>query len=110
LPARYLARNPLLPSPGSLHNCPDFAENTLMPQYTAGASRYFPISANVTTADSHVGTYSAACAVHINRGDQFPTDYLGAAFSCDPTGNLVRGDRLAKSRRYLQRPAHPRRH
>ncbi|MBL9134315.1 MAG: HEAT repeat domain-containing protein [Verrucomicrobiales bacterium] len=97
LAARHLARNPHLPSPGTLQNCPEFVENTLMPQYSAGASRYFPISANVTTADSHEGTYSAACAVHLYRGNQLPTEYRGAAFSCDPTGNLVRGDRLEKT-------------
>ncbi len=96
LPPRYLARNPFVVSPGSLHNCPDIEENTLMTRYTAGAACYFPISANVTTADSHFGTYSAACAVHVYRGEALPAEYRGAAFSCDPTGNLVRGDRLRK--------------
>jgi len=96
LPLRYLSRNPLLVSPGALQNCPEISENNLMTRYTAGAARYYPISENLTTADSHFGTYSAACAVHIYRGDNLPTDYRGAAFSCDPTGNLVRGDRLEK--------------
>ena len=59
----------------------------------AGA-RIFPISANVTTADSHAGTYSAACAVHIARCDRIPLEYVGKAWSCDPTGNLVRYDEL----------------
>lgn len=94
---RYVARNPFLTSPGVLQNCPEIAENTLMTRYTAGAARYYPISDNLTTADSHFGTYSAACAVHVYRGDALPEAYRGAAFSCDPTGNLVRGDRLEKS-------------
>lgn len=97
LPAHYLARNPRVASPGALQNCPDFADNNFMTRYTAGASRYYPISENITTADSHYGTYSAACAVHIYRGTFLPREYLGAAFSCDPTGNLVRGDRLEKA-------------
>ena len=97
LPRRYLARNPLLTPPGVLHNCPDIIDNTLAARATGGAARYYPISANVTTADSHVGTYSAACAVHIYRGTQLPREYRGAAFSCDPTGNLVRADRLEKT-------------
>ena len=96
LAARYLARNPFLAPPGVLQNCPEIAENTLLTRSTGGAARYFPISANLTTADSHSGTYSAACAVHIYRGDALPAAYRGAAFSCDPTGNLVRGDRLEK--------------
>jgi putative heme-binding domain-containing protein len=57
-------------------------------------SRIFPISSNLTTADSHAGTYSAACAVHIARGDALPAEYVGKAWSCDPTGNLVRYDEL----------------
>ena len=67
-----------------------------MTGYAAGAARYYPISDNLTTADSHLGTYSAACAVHVYRGDALPEAYRGAAFSCDPTGKLVRGDRLEK--------------
>ena len=94
---RYVARNPFLTSPGVLQNCAEIVENTLMTRYTAGAARYYPISDNLTTADSHFGTYSAACAVHVYRGDALPEAYRGAAFSCDPTGNLVRGDRLEKS-------------
>ncbi len=94
---RYVARNPFLSPPGVLQNCPEITENTLMTRYTAGAARYHPISDNLTTADSHFGTYSAACAVHVYRGDALPEAYRGAAFSCDPTGNLVRGDRLEKS-------------
>ena len=96
LPARYLAGHPFLAPPGVLQNCPEMAENTLMTRSTGGAARYFPVSANLTTADSHSGTYSAACAVHVYRGDGLPEAYRGAAFSCDPTGNLVRGDRLEK--------------
>jgi len=96
IPSRYLARNPHLLSPGSLQDCPEISANSLMTRYTAGAARYYPISDNLTTADSHYGTYSAACAVHIYRGTALPWEYRGAAFSCDPTGNLVRGDRLEK--------------
>jgi putative heme-binding domain-containing protein len=96
LPRRYLTRNPSMPSPGALQDCPEISANNLMTRYTAGAVRYYPISDNLTTADSHFGTYSAACAVHVYRGTVLPEPYRGAAFSCDPTGNLVRGDRLEK--------------
>ncbi len=94
LPLRYLARNPFAVSPGALQDCPEITANNLMTQYTAGAARIFPISDNVTTADSHEGTYTAACGIHVYRGAALPAEYRGAAFSCDPTGNLVRGDRL----------------
>ena len=97
LPARAVARHPRLNSPGVLQNCPaDMVRNTLM-RGEGSASQIFPISANITTADSHAGFYSAACAVHIARGDALPAGYLGRAWSCDPTGNLVRSDRLEAS-------------
>ncbi len=96
LPSRYRARNPQVAPPGLLHNCPAIEDNKLLTRYSAGASRVFPISANITTADSHEGTYSAACSVHLYRGTALPAEYRGAAFSCDPTANLVRADRLAK--------------
>lgn len=94
LPARHLARNPQVIPPGTLQNCSELLPNPLL-RGGGGASRIFPISANVTTADSHAGTYSAACAVHVARGDALPADYVGRAWSCDPTGNLVRSDRLS---------------
>jgi len=58
------------------------------------AARLYPISDNLTTADSHVGTFTAACAVHIYRGDALPAEYRGDAFACDPTANLVHRDQL----------------
>lgn len=94
LPSRYLARNPRVTPPGVLHNCPELLANMLLGGGTDAAARIFPISSNVTTADSHAGTYSAACAVHVARGDALPPEYLGQAWSCDPTANMVRCDEL----------------
>jgi putative membrane-bound dehydrogenase-like protein len=95
LPSRYAARNPHLVSPGVMQDCPELVSNLLL--RGPGASRIYPISANITTADSHAGFYSAACAIHILRGDALPAEYLGCAFTCEPTGNLVRYDRLEPS-------------
>ena len=94
LSARYLARNPGVAVPGVLHNCPDLVANILLGSSTDAGARVYPISSNVTTADSHAGTYSAACGVHIARGDALPAEYVGRAWSCDPTANLVRYDEL----------------
>lgn len=94
LPAEYLTRNPRVTSPGALENCPDRVKNLMLGLPNDAGSRIFPISSNLTTADSHAGTYSAACAVHIARGDALPVEYVGKAWSCDPTGNLVRYDEL----------------
>lgn len=92
LPSRYVARNPHLVSPGVMQDCPELVDNPFL--RGTGASRIFPLSANVTTADSHVGFFTAACAVHVFRGDGLPKEYIGRLFSCDPTGNLIHYDRL----------------
>ena len=59
VPSRILARNPNVGSPGTLQNCPDLVVNKLM-RNEGGAARIFPISANITTADSHAGYFTAA--------------------------------------------------
>ena len=96
LPAAALRRNPHLAFSDTVQNCPDLVPNPFM-RGGSGAARIFPISSNITTADSHAGTFSAACAVTVWRGGALPDKYLGAAFSCDPTGNLVHVDRLEPS-------------
>ncbi|HEV7868640.1 MAG TPA: PVC-type heme-binding CxxCH protein, partial [Chthoniobacteraceae bacterium] len=93
LSSRDLRRNPHLAFSETVQDCPELIPNRLM-RSTGGAARLYPISANVTTADSHAGTFSAACAVTIWRGGALPAPFNGAAFSCDPTGNLVHVDRL----------------
>src|SRR5262249_34097507 len=66
----------------------------------------FPISRNITTADSHAGTFTAACGVTVYRGTGLPASYRGGVFSCDPTGNLVHFDRLEpRGATFSARPA-----
>lgn len=93
LDSKWLRRNPLLAFSDTVQNCPELVPNGLM-HSTAGAARLYPISSNITTADSHQGFFSAACAVTIWRDGALPASYRGQAFSCDPTGNLVHADRL----------------
>jgi putative membrane-bound dehydrogenase-like protein len=91
--SKTLRRNPSLAFSETVENCP--AE--LVPEPLKGhgaAARLFPISRNITTADSHAGTFTAACAVTVFRGTGLPAPYRGGVFSCDPTGNLVHFDRL----------------
>jgi putative membrane-bound dehydrogenase-like protein len=57
-------------------------------------SRVHPLSRAWTTSNLHANQFSAACGVHIHRGDGLPAGYVGNAFVCEPTGNLVHRDRL----------------
>ncbi len=93
LSSRHLKRNPALAFSETMQDCNESAGNPFM-RGGAGGVRIYPVSANITTADSHLGTFSAACAVTIYRGHALPAEYQGCAFTCDPTGNLVHYDRL----------------
>jgi putative membrane-bound dehydrogenase-like protein len=93
IPSAVLRRNPHLAFSQTVQDCP--AEMAPEPLKGHGAAaRLYPISRNVTTADSHAGTFTAACAVTVFRGTGLPDAHRGGAFSCDPTGNLVHFDRL----------------
>ncbi len=51
--------------------------------------KVYPLSKNWTTSSLHEGRFTAACGVHIYRGSLLPKEFQGAAFTCEPTGNLV---------------------
>lgn len=76
---RYIKRNPFLAVKKAIHDVAAFAEH----------SRLYPISRAWTTSTLHANQFTAACGVQIFRGDSLPPEYLGNAFTCDPTGNLV---------------------
>jgi len=52
-------------------------------------SRVFAIGPSWTTSHLHAGQFTAACGVHIYRGDALPREYYGNLFVCEPTGHLV---------------------
>ena len=93
MPFEALRRNPNFAFSETVQKCPEVLTNHLL-RGGNGAARIFPISQNITTADAHAGTFSAACAVTIWQGGGLPNEYNGIAFSCDPTGNLIHADRL----------------
>jgi len=93
LPSRYLKLNPNLAFSETMQNVPEAMINDLLKGENR-AARIYPISANITTADSHAGTFTAACGVLIYRGTALPEEYRGQPFACDPTGNLVHWDKL----------------
>ncbi len=93
LSSKDLQRNPNLAFSDTVQNCAELIPNLLM-HSTGGAARVYPISSNITTADSHFGTFTAACGIMIWRGGALPEQYRGCALSCEPTGNLVHADKL----------------
>jgi putative membrane-bound dehydrogenase-like protein len=106
LPSRYLKRNPALAFSKSVQDVPEARVRDWLPHEEGLASRTYPISQNITTYDSHASSFSAACAVHVFRGNGLPKEYYGNVFSCDPTGNLVHRDLLtAKGPTFASRMA-----
>jgi putative membrane-bound dehydrogenase-like protein len=93
MPLNALRHNPNFAFSDTVQNCPEPAQNYLL-RGGAGAARIFPISQNITTADSHAGTFSAACGVYVWQGGNLTPEFFGSVFSCDPTGNLIHVDRL----------------
>jgi putative membrane-bound dehydrogenase-like protein len=81
----YIKRNPFLAVKKVIHDVAPFAEH----------SRLHPISRAWTTSTLHANQFTAACGLQIHRGDALPPEFLGNAFTCDPTGNLVHREVLA---------------
>lgn len=83
---RYLKRNPYLAVPAVLNDISEIESSV-----AGSGAPVFPLSKNWTTSNLHTGRFTAACGVMIYRG-QLLKDYDGAAFTCDPTGNLVHAE------------------
>jgi putative membrane-bound dehydrogenase-like protein len=90
----WLKRNPRLAFSETVQDCNERNAFNGMNGGHDGV-RLFPISSNITTADGHAGSFSAACGVKVWQGKSLLTPECAAAvFSCDPTGNLIHADRL----------------
>ena len=93
LSSKLLARNPHLAFSETVQDCNQRTVQTLLKGGGDGV-RLFPISQNLTTADSHAGSFSAACGIMIWRDGALPYSFRESALTCDPTGNLVHADKL----------------
>ena len=109
LSSRHLKRNPNLAFAETVQNLPE----EMVPEPLKGhgsAARVFPISANLTTADSHAGTFTAACGVLVYRGTALPHEvrrrdlFLRADWQPGPLRQTH------SKRRDLSGAAHARRH
>jgi putative membrane-bound dehydrogenase-like protein len=81
---RYVRRNPYLAPPALVEDISELGDGPLN-----SGGQVYPLSKNWTTSSLHEGRFTAACGVHIYRGDLLPKEFQGAAFTCEPTGNLV---------------------
>ncbi len=94
VPSHYLARNKnVLGLRGS--NVRINPDQTVWPgRITTGVNRgYRP---NVLREDGTLSRYTGACGTLIYRGSNFPADFLGDGFVCEPTGNFVRRNKVSE--------------
>lgn len=85
VPAETLTANPLLDAPAGLNVM--IAKNATFPsRVNPGVNRGYTADLNL---QGKLQRNTAACGPTIYRGDQFPADYRGNAFVCEPAGNLV---------------------
>ncbi len=92
VPSEYLGRNANLKQPFGANVQVERNMRVHTARVNPGVNRgYQP---NQLTPDGHLATFTGACGPVIYRGDQFPAEYRGDAFLCEPTGNLVRREKL----------------
>jgi glucose/arabinose dehydrogenase/mono/diheme cytochrome c family protein len=84
-PAEYLTRNPYFQSPPGANVV--IAKNNVYPnRVNPGVNRGYTEDVNL---EGKLQRVTAACGPTIYRGDQFPAEFRGNAFVCEPAGNLV---------------------
>jgi putative membrane-bound dehydrogenase-like protein len=84
LPNAALKRNPYLAVRQVLADISELEEGV-----GGSGGKIYPLSKNWTTSNLHAGHFTAACGVFIYRGALLPDSFRAAAYTCDPTGNLV---------------------
>ncbi len=94
VPSAYLVRNPNYRNAIGL-NYRVAKDQTVWPiRVNPGVNRgYRPGQLQV---DGTLATFTAACGPVIYRGDNFPPEFQGNAFVCEPAGNLVRRNLLTE--------------
>lgn len=94
IPSHYANRSALVPTPPGL-NVQLCKDQTCWPgRVNPGVNRgYQP---QQLREDGTLKTFTGACGPVIYRGDNFPPEYRGDAFLCEPTGNFIRRSKLVE--------------
>ena len=62
---------------------------------TTGVNRGY--RSGVLRENGRLSRYTGACGTLIYRGSNFPADFLGDGFICEPTGNFIRRNKVVES-------------
>ncbi len=92
LPAHYLSRNPNLRSAAGVNAQLAKSQQVWPSRVNPGVNRgYQP---NTLTPEGKLASFTAACGPLVYRGDQFPENFRGDVFLCEPSANLIRRNKL----------------
>jgi len=94
VPSGYLGRNPEYRGAAGL-NVQPFKDQAVWPvRVNPGVNRGY--QRGQLRSDGTLATFTAACGPLVYRGDNFPDEFRGNVFVCEPAGNLVRRNVLAE--------------
>ena len=94
IPAHYLSRNPNFTDAAG-RNVDPVKNNKVYPiRVTPGINRGYQPQ---MLRDGKLASFTAACGPVIYRGDNFPAEFYGNAFVCEPSGNLIKRNILVES-------------
>ena len=94
VPSHYLARNEnIIGLRGA--NVRINPDQTVWPgRITTGVNRGY--RRGVLREDGTLSRYTGACGTLIYRGSNFPEEFLGDGFICEPTGNFIRRNKVVE--------------
>ena len=95
VPAEYIQRNPNYRHALGLNVDPIHDETVWPIHMTTGVNRGY--AKNILRPDGTLAKTTAACGPIVYRGDNFPNEYRGNAFVCEPAGNLIIRDILGET-------------
>ncbi|MDB6053429.1 MAG: dehydrogenase [Verrucomicrobiales bacterium] len=87
VPSLYLSRNPAFRTTSGLNVDPIKNQHTYPARVTPGVNRGYQPG---MLKDGKLISFTAACGPVIYRGNNFPAEYYGNAFVCEPSANLVK--------------------
>lgn len=87
VPSQYLTRNPFYREAVGVNVDPIKNQSTYPARVTPGVNRGYQTN---TLKDGKLAKFTAACGPVIYRGDNFPKEYYGNAFVCEPSANLIK--------------------
>jgi putative membrane-bound dehydrogenase-like protein len=92
VPSHYLARNKNLRQPFGANVQLEKNLRVWPGRVNPGVNRgYQP---NQLTPEGKLATFTGACGPVVYRGDQFGPEFVGDVFLAEPTGNLIRRERI----------------